>query len=221
MQAGRYERKKLMSSIDGLIKGYQRFHTNYFTGEQSLYGELSQGQSPSTLVIACSDSRVDPAIVMDCKPGDLFVVRNVANLVPPYEKGGGYHGVSAALEFGVCGLNVQNIIVMGHRQCGGIKALAEGVPERIGGEFIRPWVSIASRAHERVKQESPNATPAEVACACELAGIIVSLENLKTFPFIQSRVATGALTLHGWFFDIESGDMSAYNPETLRFEKLD
>ena len=100
---------------------FRQFHKDYFLGDQALFTSLSQGQKPSTLVIACSDSRVDPAIVMNAKPGDLFVVRNVANLVPPYEKGGGYHGVSAALEFAVCGLNVENIIVMGHRQCGGIK----------------------------------------------------------------------------------------------------
>lgn len=210
-----------MSEINQLIKGYQRFHSNYFTGDEPLFGELSQGQNPSTLVIACSDSRVDPAIVMDSKPGDLFVVRNVANLVPPYEKGGGYHGVSAALEFGVCGLNVQNIIVMGHRQCGGIKALAEGVPDGIDGEFIRPWVSIASRANERVKAENPGASKNEIACACELAGIIVSLENLRTFPFINERLNAGTLSLHGWYFDIETGDMSVYNPQTLRFDKLD
>jgi len=210
-----------MSNIDQFVAGYQRFHENYFVGDEPLFGELSQGQNPDTLVIACSDSRVDPAIVMDAKPGDLFVVRNVANLVPPYEKGGGYHGVSAALEFGVTGLNVRHIMVMGHRQCGGIKALAHGVPEGIGGEFIRPWVSIAERAHAKVRQENPDATESEIACACELAGIIVSLENLMTFPFIKSRVEAGTLTLHGWFFDIETGGMSAYDPQTLSFHKLD
>jgi len=210
-----------MSNIDQFIAGYQRFHENYFVGDEPLFGSLSQGQNPDTLVIACSDSRVDPAIVMDAKPGDLFVVRNVANLVPPYEKGGGYHGVSAALEFGVTGLNVRHIMVMGHRQCGGIKALAHGVPEGIDGEFIRPWVSIAEPALKQVHQRHPNATPAEVACACELAGIIVSLENLMTFPFIKSRVEAGTLTLHGWYFDIETGVMSAYDPETLSFQKLD
>lgn len=209
-----------MSDIEQFIAGYERFHENYFRGETPLFGELSQGQNPSTLIIACSDSRVDPAIVMDAKPGDLFVVRNVANLVPPYEKGGGYHGVSAALEFGVCGLGVEHIIVMGHRQCGGIKALTEGVPEGVSGEFIRPWVSIASHAYRRVKVDFPDANPSEVACECELAGIIVSLENLATFPFIKSRVDAGALTLHGWYFDIETGEMSAYDPATLKFAAL-
>lgn len=209
-----------MSNIDQFVEGYQRFHENYFAGETPLFGELSQGQNPSTIIIACSDSRVDPAIVMDAKPGDLFVVRNVANLVPPYEKGGGYHGVSAALEFGVCGLGVRHIMVMGHRQCGGIKALTEGVPDGIDGEFIRPWVSMASHAYRRVKADFPHANAAEMACHCELAGILVSLENLVTFPFIKERVDAGTLTLHGWYFDIESGVMSAYDPKTLKFSPL-
>src|SRR5690606_17630145 len=135
-----------MSSMEKLVEGYQRFHDHYFAAEgRQIFAELTLGQNPGTLVIACSDSRVDPAIVMDCKPGDLFVVRNVANLVPPYEKGGGYHGVSAALEFAVCTLRVENIIVQGHRQCGGIKALFDGIPEGQGGEFIKPWVNMAKR----------------------------------------------------------------------------
>ncbi len=209
-----------MSNIDQFIQGYQRFHDNYFVGEQPLFGQLSQGQSPDTLVIACSDSRVDPAIVMDAKPGDLFVVRNVANLVPPYEQGGGYHGVSAALEFGVCGLNVRHIMVMGHRQCGGIKALTQGVPDGIAGEFIRPWVNIAKRAHERAKADHPQADANEIACACELEGIIVSLENLTTFPFIKERLDAGTLTLHGWYFDIEKGQMLAYDPANLKFHEI-
>ena len=209
-----------MSDIDKLIQGYQRFHENYFVGDEPLFAQLTQGQKPGKLVIACSDSRVDPAIVMDCKPGDLFVVRNVANLVPPYETGGGYHGVSAALEFGVCVLGVQHIIVLGHRQCGGIRALVEGMPEGSAGEFIVPWVDIVRRAHERVKAEHPQLSAVEETCACELAGVLVSLENLATFPWIKSRVAEGKLELHGWYFDIVSGEMQAYDPETLKFKAL-
>lgn len=209
-----------MAEIDKLIAGYQRFHDNFFAGEEQLYAQLTQGQRPSTLVISCSDSRVDPAIVMDCKPGDLFVIRNVANLVPPYEVGGGYHGVSAALEFGVCALEVQHIIVLGHRQCGGIRALVQGVPEGLKGEFVRPWMNIAQRAKERVALEHPQATMEELACACELAGILVSLENLATFPWIKSRVEQGLLQLHGWYLDIETGVMSSYDPVSLGFKPL-
>lgn len=210
-----------MTEIEKLINGYKRFHDNYFVrNEEQLFSELALGQKPNTLVIACSDSRVDPAIVMDSKPGDLFVVRNVANLVPPYEVGGGYHGVSAALEFGVRALEVQHIIVLGHRQCGGIKALFEGVPDALGGEFIKPWMNMARRASERVRAEHPHARDEEKLCECEMAGIVVSLENLVTFPWIQSRVDEGKLKLHGWYFDIVSGEMKAYDAKTLKFASL-
>ncbi len=211
-----------MTEFEKLIEGYHRFHDNYFvTDKEQLFAELSQGQHPGTLVIACSDSRVDPAIVMDCKPGDLFVVRNVANLVPPYEKGGGYHGVSAALEFAVRALEVKHIIVMGHSQCGGIRALFEGIPDNFEGEFIGPWVSIAKRAKERVHKDFPRATSSEKLCKCEMGGIIVSLENLQTFSWIKSRVLEDKLNLHGWYFDIESGEMLTYNPLDGEFERLD
>jgi carbonic anhydrase len=210
-----------MSELQKLVDGFRRFHDHYFATEgQKLYEELVLGQRPSTLVIACSDSRVDPAIVMDCKPGDLFVVRNVANLVPPYEKGGGYHGVSAALEFAVCALAVENIIVLGHRQCGGIKALFEGIPDGMEGEFIKPWVNMAKRAAERVREDQPDASDEEKLCHCEMAGILVSLENLRTFPFIQKKMTQNQLRLHGWYFDIVSGEMQAYNDDKLKFEPL-
>ena len=210
-----------MSDIQQLIAGFRQFHKDYFLGDQALFTSLSQGQKPSTLVIACSDSRVDPAIVMNAKPGDLFVVRNVANLVPPYEKGGGYHGVSAALEFAVCGLNVENIIVMGHRQCGGIKALAEGMPDGIDGEFIQPWVSIAKPALNRVEKQINKHDRASFLCSCEQEAIKVSLENLESFPFINSRVQMGGLTLHGWYFDIEDGVMSVFDRHYKQFKQVD
>lgn len=210
-----------MSNIDKLVDGYRRFHHQYFADEdQHLYEELAQGQHPCTLVIACSDSRVDPAIVLDCEPGDLFVVRNVANLVPPYEQGGGLHGVSAALEFAVCTLDVHDIIVQGHRQCGGIKALFDGITDELNGEFIRPWVNMAKRAAERVQTEMPEADKEQQLCECEMAGILVSLENLRTFPFIQQRLLQNQLKLHGWYFDIVGGQMLAYNEKSLRFEPL-
>lgn len=210
-----------MSEIEKLIQGYRRFHENYFDADEPLFDQLVQGQKPGTLVIACSDSRVDPAIIMDSKPGDLFVVRNVANLVPPYEIGGGYHGVSSALEFGVRVLEVEHIIVFGHRQCGGIRALVDGIDVgAAGGEFVVPWMNMAQRAHERVLAENPHGSSDEHARACELGGVIVSLENLMTFPWIKSRVDQGKLELHGWYFDIETGEILAYNVETLVFEPV-
>lgn len=208
-----------MTDISKFISGFKRFQTNYFGRDKELFGELKQGQNPSALVIACSDSRVDPAILTDCQPGDLFVVRNVANLVPPYEKGAGLHGVSTALEFSVRSLGVEHIIVLGHRQCGGIKALMEDRPEA-KGEFIGNWMNIASRAKERVLSDMPEATVDEQVCACETASILVSLENLLTFPWVKERVQQGSLMLHGWYFDIEQGSMVAYNPYTGKFEPL-
>ncbi|HEY3325899.1 MAG TPA: carbonic anhydrase [Novimethylophilus sp.] len=209
-----------MTDIKKFISGFKRFQENYFGRDQELFGELKQGQNPSALVIACSDSRVDPAILTDCQPGDLFVVRNVANLVPPYEKDAGLHGVSTALEFGVCSLGVEHIIVLGHRNCGGIQALMQDGAIESKGEFIGNWMNIALRAKERVLAELPNAAPEDQLCACEEASILVSLENLLTFPWIKQRVQQGSLVLHGWCFDIVNGSLVAYNPYTGRFEPL-
>ncbi|HSI96126.1 MAG: carbonic anhydrase [Methylophilaceae bacterium] len=209
-----------MDDIKKFIAGFRRFQENYFGQNKALFRQLKQGQRPGTMVISCSDSRVDPAILTDCQPGDLFVVRNVANLVPPYEKGAGLHGVSTALEFGVRSLEVEHIIVLGHRQCGGIQALMQdGTPES-KGEFIGNWVNIASRAKERVRAELPQATPQEQVCACEQASILVSLENLLTFPWIKERVEQGKLKLHGWLFDIEHGELVAYDATIGKFESL-
>ena len=209
-----------MSNINKFIAGFKRFQENYFGGDQELFGQLKQGQKPSAMVIACSDSRVDPAILMDIEPGDLFVVRNVANLVPPYEVDGGLHGVSTALEFGVCVIGVQHIIVLGHRQCGGVHALMQGIPQGASGDFIGRWVGIAGRAKERVLAELPDASPEQQWHACEEASILVSLENLLTFPWIKQRVQQGALMLHGWYFNIENGELEAYNTFSGEFEPL-
>jgi len=209
-----------MIEIQKLIAGFKRFQESYFGGDQELFDQLREGQNPGAMVIACSDSRVDPAILLDCEPGDLFMVRNVANLVPPYEKGAGLHGVSTALEFGVCVLGVEHLIVLGHSRCGGIRALMQGIPEGAQGEFITGWVNIAARAKDRVLAEFPDATPQEQCCACEEASILVSLENLLTFPWIRERVQKGTLMLHGWYFDIENGVLEAYHPPSGKFEPL-
>jgi len=205
-----------MSDIDKLVAGYKRFHDNYFGGDQALFARLKQGQTPSAMVIACSDSRVDPAILLDAQPGDLFMVRNVANLVPPYERGAGLHGVSTALEFGVCVLGVGHLIVLGHSQCGGVRALMDGTQ----GDFMGHWVNIAARAKARVLAEFPAATAQEQCHACEEASILVSLENLLTFPWIHERVEQGSLTLHGWYFDIDNGQLVAYDAASHAFRPL-
>jgi carbonic anhydrase len=209
-----------MSEIQKLITGFRRFQENYFGGDQELFRQLKEGQKPSAMVIACSDSRVDPAILLDCQPGDLFMVRNVANLVPPYEHGMGLHGVSTALEFGVCVLGVQHLIVLGHSSCGGVRALMQGIPAGASGEFIINWVNIAKRAKQRVHEEMPQAPDDKKLCACEQASILVSLENLLTFPWINERVQRGALALHGWYFDMQSGNLLAYDPYLAQYKSL-
>jgi carbonic anhydrase len=209
-----------MSFPQQLIAGFQRFRERALANGNAQFRELVEfGQTPSTLVVGCCDSRVDPALIMDCAPGDLFVIRNVANLVPPAENQGHYHGTSAALEFGVCNLGVQHIIVLGHAQCGGIHALLEG---GVAGDdsFIAEWMRIADAARKRVEQEHTGASSKERHRACEQQAILVSLNNLMTFSWIRERVEQGKLALHGWYFDIERGELLGYNAAENRFEAL-
>ncbi|MDH4215812.1 MAG: carbonic anhydrase, partial [Gallionella sp.] len=186
----------------------------------ALFRELvEQGQSPKTLVVACCDSRVDPALILDCAPGDLFVIRNVANLVPPAENQGHYHGTSAALEFGVRKLGIEHLIVLGHAHCGGIRALLEGGMQKEDA-FISEWMGIADAARERVNLEVAETSFAARQRACEKQAILVSLANLMTFTWIRERVEQGALALHGWYFDIEHGKLLGYNAANGQFEEL-
>jgi carbonic anhydrase len=177
------------------------------------------GQTPKALVVACCDSRVDPALVLDCAPGDLFVVRNVANLIPPAENQGHYHGTSAALEFGVRNLGVQHIIVLGHAQCGGIHALLEGSVDK-DESFIAEWMGIAEAARVQIEKEFAGASSEVRHRACEQQAILVSLNNLGTFPWIRERVEQGKLALHGLYFDIERGELLGYDATTRKFETL-
>ena len=211
-----------MTNINELLQGFQRFRVKSFEPNRELFNRLAmQGQTPRTLLVGCSDSRVDPAILTDSAPGDLFVVRNVANLVPPHETTGRYHGTSAALEFAVCNLKVHNIIILGHSRCGGIRALLEGYGENDEGEgFIAPWVKIAASARDEVLQRWPDASNEFKQRACERAGIRASLTNLMTFPFIRQRVEQGQLKLYGWYYDLENGELMQYDSEKDRFYDL-
>ena len=192
--------------MKNLIEGHGRFLEGYWRQHQELFLELARhGQAPATMVIACSDSRVSPEVIFDCAPGEIFVVRNVSNLVPPYAPDTGNHGTSAALEFAVTVLGVRNIVVLGHSQCGGIRALMRG-PRADDGDFISSWMAIAAQARARVC-DSPEA-PAEfdtLCYQCERESIRVSLGNLRGFPWIESRLAAGALTLAGLHFDVRTG----------------
>ena len=208
-----------MKDIAKFITGFRHFQKKYFGEDRDLFEQLRQGQHPKAVAIACADSRVDPALLTGAEPGDLFVVRNVANLVPPYESGGNFASVPAALEFAVLSLKVEHIIVLGHAQCGGIRALMNGAgPD---GEFIGKWVSIAQRARERVLAELPDKSPDMQARACEQAAILVSMNNLMTYPWIAQRVKAGEIHLHGWYFDMVKGVLLRYNPVGECFEPVE
>ena len=211
-----------MHEIKKLIEGFQRFRAHHYERDGTSFKQLvSKGQSPKIMVIACCDSRVDPAIITDCDPGDLFVVRNVANLVPPFEEGGGYHGTSAALEFAVRCLNVGHVIVMGHAHCGGIRALLGNIRfEGSAGRFITPWMSIAEEARREVAATHATADTDARAAACERAAMRVSLGNLTSFPFVRDAVAAGRLQLHGWYFDLDRGELHGYDAASGSFELL-
>ncbi|MGA7827287.1 MAG: carbonic anhydrase [Geobacteraceae bacterium] len=209
-----------MEDIAKLIDGFKQFQERYFGEESSLFAALKREQKPKTLVIGCSDSRVDPALLTGCDPGELFVVRNVANLVPPCEHDSAYHGVSAALEYAVCFLEVEHIIILGHSGCGGIMALLEGNAQGKGGEYISRWVEIAGRARDIVVREMSGKPAAIQAEACEQISILISLENLLTFPWVSERVEAGTLFLHAWYVDISTGNLFHYLPTSGRFELL-
>jgi carbonic anhydrase len=210
-----------VADIAAFLAGFERFQEKYFAGDDSVFARLRQGQNPRALVISCCDSRADPGMLMGAGPGDIFVVRNVANLVPPYRNGAEMPGIRADIEFAVKGLNVEHIIILGHSGCGGIRALmdGEGITEN-HYEFIGTWVSIARAARERVLRELAGESDAVQARACERWAISLSLDNLLSFPWIRERVEAGKLALHGWYFDIDAGELLAYSPETMSFAPL-
>jgi len=197
-----------MAEIDKLIQGYKDFYKLHFQVDKSLYATLADSQNPKTLIISCSDSRADPAIITNADAGDIFAIRNVANLVPPYERDDhSHHGVSAALEFAVRYLEIENIVILGHSKCAGIKALVDSeTSKNKEGEFIDNWVKIAKKAKEKAMKSNDDKYH-----VCEKEGILVSLENLMTFPWIKKRVDAKTLQLHGWYFCVSDGSLSRYN----------
>jgi carbonic anhydrase len=195
--------------MDKLIEGYREFRADLWPKQKALFDYLAKlGQRPMAMVIACSDSRVEPAQIFNAGPGELFIVRNVANLVPPYEGSTGYHGVSAALEYAVNVLEVRQVVVLGHAMCGGIQAL---MSNSVQGEFIAPWVKIAQRARDHVLA----AAPADPQAACETEAIKISLENLLTFPWVAEKVAASRLALDGAIFDIRNGKLRRLGADGL------
>ncbi|MBB1274284.1 MULTISPECIES: carbonic anhydrase [Psychromonas] len=210
-----------MSAADKLIAGYQRFREGYYQKNQAqLFKLAEEGQSPKIAIVSCSDSRVDPTIILDCEPGDLFVIRNVANLVPPCEDTDNFHGTSAALEFAVTDLEVESIIVLGHTQCGGIKALMDSAGKKVDKSFISKWMLQLEHVRDDIIADTELKDQASRYSCCEQKGVKQSLDNLMTFPWIKKRVQAGTLKLHGWRYDLYSSQLCALDEKSGEFIRI-
>lgn len=221
-----------MDSYDKLIKGYKEFRGAYLGGENTAWRNWAKGaQNPKTMIIACSDSRVNPIIITHASLGDLFIVNNVANLVPPYKEGKDtHHSTSAAIEYAVNHLHVEHIIVMGHSGCGGIRALmtdhealepegASAVDRKYS--FIKPWMEIVGEAADFTVRDREAYGIDALACICEKRATLISLNNLVGFPWVKRALLGKTLEIHAWHFDIESGILEAYDREVEEFLKIE
>lgn len=209
-----------MSALDDMIAGYRRFRDGNWTEQRERWDAAAKGQSPATLVVACSDSRVDPATIFDTRPGEVFVVRNVAALVPPFDDSddGSQHGTSAAIEFAVTQLKVEQIVVMGHESCGGCKAALSRAfrdAEPGKGGFVANWVGMLDAARDRVVASHGDGGDAQAAM--EQAAVRVSLDNLRGFPFVRAAEETGDLTLTGSWFAIRTGKLEVLDEQSGTF----
>ena len=203
-----------------LIDGYNAFAAGRLAREQDRFRELAEaGQTPQVMVIGCCDSRVSPEVIFDARPGELFVVRNVANIVPPYAPDGQAHGVSAALEFGVAALKVKHIVVLGHAHCGGVKAFAEDAEPLTPGDFIGKWMKLMAPAAEKVGPRGAQGA-ADYLTKLEQANVVNSLDNLMTFPRLRKQIERGDVTLHGAYFGVATGDLSVLDKTSGQFKPV-
>jgi carbonic anhydrase len=209
-----------MSFPQRLIDGYGAFASGRLQSEQDRYRELAEhGQTPEIMVIGCCDSRVSPEVIFDARPGELFVVRNVANLVPPYETDGKYHGVSAALEFGVGVLKVKHIVILGHAHCGGVRAFAEGAEPISPGDFVGRWMSLMAPATAKVGPRE-SMSQQEYLERMEKASIVNTLDNLMTFPRLRKLIERGEVMPHGAYFGVAKGELSVLDRATGEFRPV-
>lgn len=198
-------------TLEKIKQGYKLFREKYALGDDAIMHQLSShGQNPHFMVVACCDSRVDPALILQCEPGDVFVVRNVANIVPPFEKDEAHHGTSAALEFGIQFLNIKHLILLGHSQCGGIQALLKG-KKMHKNDFISNWVALAKSHHNHHKDVD----------AFSQKALLDSYENCLTFPWIKEKLQKKELKIHLWFFDIKEGAIYSYSKEREKYLPLE
>ncbi|MBM3579262.1 MAG: carbonic anhydrase [Alphaproteobacteria bacterium] len=211
-----------MSDISKLISGFRIFKATTFSKQKDIIHHLlEQGQKPSTLVISCADIRLSPAEIFAANPGDLYVINNIGGFIPKYGTSG-IAGILSALEYAVTDLEVQNIIVLGHAKCDGIKMMMSEkfVSERGMSEAMKTWLSVASEARNMVKKQLADKTPDEQQSACEHESIIITLRNLLTYPYINKRIDQNKLGIFGWHFDVENGEIMAFNPDTRFFEPI-
>lgn len=214
-----------MPEFKTLLDGYRRFRGGAYIEQRQRYDLLAnKGQAPKVMIIACSDSRVDPTRVFDTEPGQAFVVRNVANLVPPYQPDDAQHGASAAIEYAVTILKVHHIVVFGHANCGGIKASLDGTfdgAQHGAGGFIASWMSMIEPARDRIREAAAMSADIDAARALELEAIRISISNLRCFPFVAEAEAAGELQIQGSYFDIADGILRVLDRETDQFLPVD
>ncbi len=208
-----------MTNFHDLVGGFRYFREEYFLKEKEFFEQLAQGQNPKTMVIACCDSRTDPAILLGCKPGDLFVVRSIAALIAPESKAGVYDAVVAAIEYGVKHLLVHDIVVMGHSNCGGIQGIFN--PEKLASDqYVARWVSLACPVAKEVVRENPEATLEEKLRMSEEAGVLFSMENLLSYSWVAEPVKAGKLFVHALYWDMNAGHLLIWNSQKEDFVVL-
>ncbi len=209
--------------IDKLIKGNQKFKDVHFPKlEDSFENLVENGQKPEILFIGCSDSRVIPDLIVDSKPGDMFILRNIGNFVPPYKGDNDFHGSSSAIEYAVCILKVKHIIICGHSHCGACAALYEDFSDKPNLQHVKKWLQLGKKAKDEIllATNDKNITE-EVLRATEKASVKYQLENLLTYPEVIRKVKSGELDIHGWYYKIEDGSIEYYDGDSCGFKDLD
>jgi carbonic anhydrase len=214
----------IFMALERLLKGFADFRLGYYREHLDLFEKLAtEGQSPKILIVACADARVDPGILTQTQPGDIFTVRNVAAMVPPAQipPDTRHHGTSSAIEFAVRGLGVEHVVVLGHALCGGIGALVDGRDSIYASyDYLSTWTSIAQEVRDRAVRELKGRSREEITRAVEQAAVLNSLLNLMSFRWVADKVAAGTLALHGWWFNMAEGQLYAFNPAAVAFEAV-
>lgn len=206
--------------MEKLYKGVLKFQESYFKKDKDFFKRLSKGQDPNVLFITCSDSRVDPNFVTQSKPGDLFILRNIGNIIPPSNAIRDKNSTAAAIEYAVMVLKVTDIIVCGHSNCGAMRALLGDEKEIEGMVHLRDWLKIARPVKERVVSVLANEPADVICCYMEKQNVLEQIENIETYPFVDEAIKAGRLFLHGWYYDIGTGVMHAYVPSLNKFEPI-